>query len=81
MPEVQQGQVNSPYQSLVQRIQRVITSPAAQSARSACLYRAPGECEHLWDALIDELGEAESVRTEVIESGGVRVTWDPPSAD
>ncbi|QXG34012.1 DUF1654 domain-containing protein [Pseudomonas viridiflava] len=81
MSEVQHGQVSSPYQSLAQRIQRVITSPAAQSARSAYLYRAPEESEHLWDVLIDELGEAESVRTQALECGGVRVTWDPPSAD
>ncbi|WP_341959229.1 DUF1654 domain-containing protein [Pseudomonas sp. RC10] len=71
----------NPYQSLVNRIQRAIMAPAAQLERTVCLYRSPDEDEGLWDQLIDEMSEADSVRTERLEDGGVRVTWDPPTDD
>lgn len=79
MSAVLRHPVSNPYQSMHQRIQGIITSPAAQLARSACLYRSPDESEQLWDNLIDQLAEASSVRTERMDDGGVRVTWDPPS--
>lgn len=69
----------NPYQSLVNRIQRAILAPSSQAERSVCLYRSPDEDVYLWDQLIDEMGEADSVRTERLEDGGVRVTWDPPT--
>lgn len=69
----------NPYQSLVNRIQRAILAPSAQTERSVCLYRSPDEDVFLWDQLIDEMGEANSVRIERLEDGGVKVTWDPPS--
>jgi hypothetical protein len=71
----------NPYQSMVNRVQRAILSPAAQTDRSVFLYRSPDEDEFLWDQLIDEMGEADAVRTERQEGGGVRVTWDPPIDD
>ena len=79
MSATQRKTTVNPYQSLVNRIQRAILAPAAQSERSVCLYRSPDEDESLWGQLIDEMGEADSVRTELLEDGGVRVTWDPPS--
>jgi len=71
----------NPYQSLVNRIQRVIMSPSAQAERSACLYKSPDESEALWDQLIDEMALADSVHVEHMEGGGVRVTWEAPADD
>ncbi|MEE5046286.1 DUF1654 domain-containing protein [Pseudomonas alliivorans] len=72
---------HTPYQSLFNRIQAVIMSPSAQSRRSACLYRCPDEDPNLWDQLIDDMAQVDSLRTERLDGGGVRLTWDTTPAD
>ncbi|MBD8493855.1 DUF1654 domain-containing protein [Pseudomonas syringae] len=81
MSSAQRKPAISPYQAMANRIQLVITSPSAQTERTACIYRSPDEDEAIWDQLIDELDQADSVRVESLGGNGVRVTWDPPLAD
>jgi len=75
----QRQQVANPYQSMLNRVQRAIMSPAAQVNRSVCLYRLPEEEPQVWDQLIDDISENNWVRAEHLDDGGIRLTWEPPS--
>ncbi|WP_191636235.1 DUF1654 domain-containing protein [Pseudomonas fluorescens] len=59
----------------------MISSPAAQKAKEATLYRSPDEPEDDWNQLMQDIGENENVTVERQADGSVFIYWAVPSED
>lgn len=67
------------YQQLVQRVQRAINSPGAQSKHCIEIKRQPEEDEDDWARMLSELGTVENVTLTTMDDDPehVQVTWNP----
>lgn len=64
------------YQAMVNRVQRIIQSPAAQSSCRAIIFQVAEDNPTYWNEMIDDIELHNGVATSRLESGGVLVTWD-----
>ena len=67
------------YQQLVQRVQRVIGSPGAQSKHCVELQRQPDDAPDDWARMLSELGTVENVTMIPLDDSveHVRIRWNP----
>ncbi|MGM0825713.1 MAG: DUF1654 domain-containing protein [Pseudomonadota bacterium] len=70
------------YEQLVQRVQRVINSPLAQSENCAEIQRQPDDSDEDWSRMLEDLGTVENVDMTPLDDAGehVRVRWNPVEA-
>lgn len=65
------------YELLGHRVQRIINSSKAQSAKHAVIEHQPDESIEDWDRLIEELETLEAVTMIRHEDGSVGLRWNP----
>ncbi|WP_193090878.1 DUF1654 domain-containing protein [Halomonas colorata] len=67
------------YQQLIQRVQRKIGSPRAQSENCAELQRQPEDSTDDWERMLSELNTVENVTMTPLDDAGelVRIRWNP----
>lgn len=67
------------YEQLIQRVQRKIGSPRAQSENCAELQRQPEDSDDDWARMLSELGTVENVNMTPLDDTGelVRIRWNP----
>ena len=61
------------------RIQKIITSPAAQKRKTAVICKGADECVEDWKQLLGEIAETEHVTVCRGDDWTVRVSWDFPA--
>lgn len=67
------------YEQLIQRVQRKIGSPRAQSENCAELQRQPEDSDDDWARMLSELSTVENVTMIPLDDTGelVRIRWNP----
>tara|TARA_R110002012_G_scaffold62590_1_gene164629 strand:- start:10526 stop:10759 length:234 start_codon:yes stop_codon:yes gene_type:complete len=67
------------YQLLVQRVQRAINSPGAQSKHCVEIKRQPQDAKDDWTRMHSELGTVENVTLTTMDDDAehVQVAWNP----
>jgi len=67
------------YQQLVQRVQRAINSPGAQSKHCIEIKRQPEDEADDWERILSDLGTVENVTLSTMDDDGdhVQITWNP----
>jgi len=70
------------YKQLVQRVQRKINSPRAQSEHCAELQRQPEDSPGDWARMLSDLGTVENVTLTPMDDTAelVQVRWNPAEA-
>lgn len=70
------------YEQLVQRVQRKINSPRAQSEHCAELQRQPEDSADDWARMLSDLGTVENVTLTPMDDTAelVQVRWNPAEA-
>lgn len=63
------------------RIQKIINSNSAQTARRAVIYKAPDESSDDWEQLLEAIDEADNVTIAHQDDGGVQIFWVVPQED
>lgn len=71
----------SSYELLGLRIQKIISSPKAQKARTAVLEPQEGDRPDDWERLLGEIAENDNVTIAHRDDGGVHVFWTVPEED
>ncbi len=61
------------------RIQKIISSPAAQKRKTAVIRRGAEECQEDWKRLLNDLADTEHVTLSREEDGAARVSWSLPA--
>ncbi|MBF6039452.1 DUF1654 domain-containing protein [Pseudomonas sp. P154a] len=61
------------------RIQKIISSPAAQKRKMAVIRRGADECQEDWKRLLDDIADTEHVIVSREEDGAARVSWSLPA--
>lgn len=70
-----QGEPDSQYQALCNRISHCINSPRAQRDKTVLLERSPGDADADWSKLLDEIAENDNVTLAHRDDGSVQVFW------
>tara|TARA_R110000851_G_scaffold13675_8_gene46629 strand:+ start:15878 stop:16111 length:234 start_codon:yes stop_codon:yes gene_type:complete len=67
------------YQQLVQRVQRAINSPGAQSKHSVEIKRQPEDEVDDWARMLSDLGTVENVTLTTMDDHAehVQIIWNP----
>lgn len=67
------------YDTLCQRVQKIINQPKAQSEKCAELQRQPDDSTVDWARMLEDLGTIENLDMTPIDDDGehVRVRWNP----
>lgn len=67
------------YLQLVQRVQRIIGSPGAQSKHCADIQRHPENDADDWARMLSDLGTVENVTLTPMDDDAehIRITWNP----
>lgn len=67
------------YQQLIQRVQRKIGSPLAQSENCAEIQRQPEDSADAWARMLSELGTVENVTMIPLDDTAehIRIRWNP----
>ncbi|MCO7248173.1 DUF1654 domain-containing protein [Halomonas sp. Mc5H-6] len=70
------------YEQLVQRVQRAINSPLAQSEKCAEISRQPDDHSEDWARMLDDLGTVENVTLTPLDDTAehVSIRWNPAEA-
>lgn len=63
------------------RVQKIINSTGAQTAKRAVIYKAPDELQDDWEQLLEAIDEADNVTVAHQDDGGVQVFWVVPKED
>ncbi|MFF7709305.1 DUF1654 domain-containing protein [Pseudomonas sp. NPDC007930] len=63
------------YAQLGQRVQKIINSTAAQTRRSALLFRQDDESPEDWQRMLDEISENDNVTLAWRDDGGIQLFW------
>ncbi|CAN7563103.1 DUF1654 domain-containing protein [Pseudomonas umsongensis] len=63
------------------RVQKIINSTGAQTAKRAVIYKAPDESPDDWDQLLEAINEADNVTIAHQVDAGVQVFWVVPKDD
>ena len=71
----------SSYDLMGMRVQKIINSTGAQTAKRAVLYKAPNELQDDWEQLLEAIDEADNVTIAHQDDGGVQVFWVVPKDD
>jgi hypothetical protein len=71
----------SSYDLMGMRVQKIINSTGAQTAKRAVLYKAPNELQDDWEQLLEAIDEADNVTLAHRDDGGVLVSWVVPKED
>jgi hypothetical protein len=61
------------------RIQKIISSPAAQKRKTAVICKISDECPKDWRRLLEEIADTEHVTVSCEKDGSARVSWDLPA--
>ena len=61
------------------RIQKIISSPAAQKRKTAVICKETDECAEDWKQLLGEIADTEHVIVRREDDWAVRVSWDLPA--
>lgn len=69
------------FQLLGMRVQKIINSTGAQTAKRAVIYKAPDELQDDWEQLLEAIDEADNVTIAHQDDGGVQVFWTVPKDD
>lgn len=67
------------YEQLVQRVQKVIGSPGAQTKHCADIQRQPDDAADDWVGMLNELDTVENVTMTRLDDAGehIRIEWNP----
>lgn len=70
------------YDTLCQRVQKIINQPKAQSEKCAEIQRQQDDCPADWARMLEDLGTIENVDMMPLDDDGehVRVRWNPEAA-
>jgi hypothetical protein len=71
----------SSYELMGMRVQKIINSTGAQTAKRAVIYKAPDELTEDWDQLLEAIDEADNVTSARQDDGGVQIFWTVPKDD
>lgn len=71
----------SSYDLMGMRVQKIINSTAAQTAKRAVIYKASNESLDDWEQLLEAIDEADNVTIAHQDDGGVQVFWVVPKDD
>lgn len=71
----------SSYDLMGMRVQKIINSTGAQTAKRAVIYKAPDELQDEWEQLLEAIDEADNVTIAHQDDGGVQVFWVVPKDD
>ena len=77
----QEVRLPTPNEAVGLRIQKIISSPAAQKLKSATVSKLPEESAEDWDGVLEEFGDAEGVTLERLDDGSVEISWVVPKDD
>jgi hypothetical protein len=77
-PKYQPTPPNS-FELLGLRIQKIISSPAAQKRKTVVICKAADECAEDWKQLLGEIADTEHVTVRREDDCTVRVSWDLPA--
>lgn len=69
------------FQLLGMRVQKIINSTGAQTAKRAVIYKASNESLDDWEQLLEAIDEADNVTIAHQDDGGVQVFWVVPKDD
>jgi len=69
------------YERLGLRVQKIINSPTAQTAKAALIFRLPDEPVDEWERLLEEIAENDNVTLAYRDDGGVHIFWVVPKED
>jgi len=61
------------------RIQKIISSPAAQKRKTTVICKEADECAEDWKQLVSEIADTEHVTVHREDDWVVRVSWDLPA--
>ncbi|WP_095083359.1 DUF1654 domain-containing protein [Pseudomonas sp. Irchel s3h17] len=70
-----QSPVETSYELVRRRIQRLISEPHAQKIQSVVATRSKEESVDAWLKVLQEIEETDGVRMDRLESGAVRIGW------
>ncbi|WP_237673541.1 DUF1654 domain-containing protein [Vreelandella profundi] len=72
----------SSYDTLCQRVQKIINSPKAQTEKCAEIQRQPDDSIDDWARMLSDLGTIENVDVIPLDDSAevVRVRWNPEAA-
>jgi hypothetical protein len=71
----------SSFDLMATRVQKIINSTGAQTAKRAVIYKAPDELSDDWEQLLEAIDEADNVTIAHQDDGGVQVFWVVPKDD
>lgn len=71
----------SSYDLMGMRVQKIINSTGAQTAKRAVIYKASDELQDDWEQLLEAIDEADNVTVAHQDDGGVQVIWVVPKED
>jgi len=71
----------SSYDLMGMRVQKIINSTGAQTAKRAVIYKASNESTEDWERLLEAIDEADNVTIAHQGDGGVQVFWVVPKDD
>jgi hypothetical protein len=61
------------------RIQKIISSPAAQKRKAVVICKREDECLDDWTRLLDDIADTEHVTVRREDEAAIRVSWDLPA--
>lgn len=70
-----QSPVETSYELVRRRIQRLISAPHAQKIQSVVVTRSEEESADAWLQVLQEIEETNGIRVDRLETGGVRIGW------
>ncbi|EJN31900.1 hypothetical protein PMI35_01181 [Pseudomonas sp. GM78] len=71
----------SSYDLMGMRVQKIINSTDAQTAKRAVIYKASNESLDDWEQMLEAIDEADNVTIAHQDDGGVQVFWVVPKDD
>jgi len=69
------------FELLGMRVQKIINSTGAQTAKRAVIYKASNESQDDWEQLLEAIDEADNVTVAHQDDGGVQIFWVVPKED
>ena len=69
------------FELLGMRVQKIINSTGAQTAKRAVIYKASNESQDDWEQLLAAIDEADNVTIAHRDDCGVQVFWTVPKDD
>lgn len=78
MPRIMLNKTEPAFELMARRVQRLMEKVEEQKENSITISRLKHENPKDWFDLLDELMEADSITLNVLEGGGVRLSWSAP---